>query len=122
MSGRTRVNAMSSSSQMARALSKEQVQGIGHAIHLWLGNKRGSQRAWDQMIAACKGIRVSQVKGKSEVSRLVRTWLQYLEAERRTHHSSSASDQFDRAYTIWLNWKPNAQRVKPARRARHGRR
>ena len=118
MTDRTRVSA-TSSSQIARALSEEQVHDIGYAIHLWLGNKRGSQRAWDQMIAACEGIRASQVKGKSEVSRLVRTWLQYLEAERRTHHSLGASDQFDRAYTIWLNWKPNAQRMKMAQRASH---
>ncbi len=88
-----------------KPLSSNQLRAMGGAIDRWLRDKRNSQRTWDRLLAACQGVHSQQIAGDSALAEMVRLWLRYREAERRTHSRDGAIDEFNQAYTAWQTWK-----------------
>ena len=88
-----------------KPLSANQLRAMGGAIDRWLRDKRNSQRTWDRLLAACQGVHSRQVSGDRPLNVMVRLWLRYREAERRTHSWDGAIDEFNQAYAAWQRWK-----------------
>ncbi len=88
-----------------KPLSANRMQAIGRAIDRWLRDRRNSQRTWDRLLTACAGIRSQQITGNSPLAEMVRRWLRYREAERRTRSRDGAIDEFNQAYAAWQHWK-----------------
>ena len=87
-----------------KPLSANQLSVMGGAIDRWLRDKRNSQRTWERLLAACQGVHSQQVSGDKPLNVMVRLWLRYREAERRTHSRDGAIDEFNQAYAAWQHW------------------
>ena len=88
-----------------KPLSANQLRAMGGAIDRWLRDKRNSQRTWDRLLAVCYGVHSRQITGDTPLAVMVRRWLVYREAERRTHSRDGAIDEFNQAYAAWQHWK-----------------
>lgn len=89
----------------AKSLSPTRLRAIGDALHRWLRDQRNSPRIWEQLLTACDGVKSEQIIGDSPLAEMVRLWLRYREAERRTRTSNGAIDEFNQAYAAWQRWK-----------------
>ena len=87
-----------------KPLSSTQLRTLGSALDRWLRDKRNSQRTWERLLTACQGVHSRQVSGDKPLNVMVRLWLRYREAERRTHSRDGAIDEFNQAYAAWQRW------------------
>ena len=88
-----------------KSLSANRVQVIGRAIDRWLRDRR----TWERLLAACNGVHAQQITGDSALAEMVRRWLIYREAERRTRSRDGAINEFNQAYAAWQRWKRREQ-------------
>ncbi len=92
-----------------KPLSPAQLRMIGGAIDRWLRDRRNSPRTWERLLAACKDVRAQQITGDSALAEMVRRWLIYRAAERRTRSRDGAISEFNQAYAAWQTWKRRGQ-------------
>ena len=92
-----------------KPLSPAQLRTIGGAIDRWLRDRRNSPRTWERLLTACNGVHAQQITGDSALAEMVRRWLIYREAERRTHSRDGALTEFNQAYAAWQTWKRRGQ-------------
>ncbi len=92
-----------------KPLSANQLRAMGGAIDRWLRDRRNSPRTWERLLTACKDVRVQQITGDSALAEMVRRWLIYREAERRTRSRDGALTEFNQAYAAWQRWKRRGQ-------------